>query len=243
MFGQVCTTYHQYSPVAFSVDAPQFDVGLGPDCSCTRGPIDQSQLPKTASLTNAGHKLIVHINLGDRQEKLINRVSNDVPGTNVLQQICYSYNMMKCCWTGSWAESDISLSCISKCFLASLVKTFVSPFTSVICLLCYMTKNITHVNSVTNDLKKVKNESCSIQSSDFKKLISHTLKPDIADHFHYTGYRESNSRQTMHMFFVVEIKAALIFLATWGQQKKLKYNSTEQILVFSRKSFLCFLYQ
>lgn len=106
-----------------------------------------------------------------------------------------------------------------------------------------MTKNITHVNSVTNDLKKVKNESCSIQSSDFKKLISHTLKPDIADHFHYTGYLESNSRQTMHMFFVVEIKAALIFLATWGQQKKLEYNSTEQILVFSRKSFLCFLYQ
>lgn len=70
----------------------------------------------------------------------------------------------------------------------------------------------------------VKSESCSIQSSDFNKLISHTLKPDIvwSDHFHYTGYLESNSRQMMYMFFIVEIKAALIFLATWGQQKNRK---------------------
>lgn len=142
-----------------------------------------------------------------------------MPGTNVLQQICYSYNMMKCCWTGSWAESDISLSCISKCFLASLVKTFVSPFTSVICLLCYMTKNITHVNSVTNDLKKVKNESCSIQSSDFKKLISHTLKPDIADHFHYTGYRESNSRQTCTCSLLWKLKLHLYFWPLGGSKK------------------------
>lgn len=61
--------YHQYSPVAFSVNAPQLDIGLGPNCRGTRGPIDQSQLPKTASLTNAGHPFTVNINLdGDREE-------------------------------------------------------------------------------------------------------------------------------------------------------------------------------
>ncbi len=60
---QDCTTYHQYSPVAFSVYAPQLDTGLSPHCSCTRGPVDQSQLSKAASLADAGHIDVVHINL------------------------------------------------------------------------------------------------------------------------------------------------------------------------------------
>lgn len=74
------TIYHEYSPVAFSIDAPQLDISLGPNCSCTRGPIDQSKLSKTASLANAGHPFIVDIHLdedGKKRLPVIDCVSND----------------------------------------------------------------------------------------------------------------------------------------------------------------------
>lgn len=66
---QKFTTYHQYSPVALSVDTPQLDIGLGFNCSCTRCPVDQCQLPETASLSNAGNPFIVDIYLKKQEGK------------------------------------------------------------------------------------------------------------------------------------------------------------------------------
>ena len=57
--------HHEYSPVAVSVDAPQLDVGLGSDCGRPRGAVDQGQLSKAASFSDAGHPFIVHIDLSD----------------------------------------------------------------------------------------------------------------------------------------------------------------------------------
>lgn len=55
--------YHQYPPVAVSVDAPQLDVGLGSDGGGSRCAVDQSQLSKAAALSDAGDPLTVHIHL------------------------------------------------------------------------------------------------------------------------------------------------------------------------------------
>lgn len=66
---QKFTTYHQYSPVALSVDTPQLDIGLSFNCSCTRGPVDQRQLSETASLPNAGNPFIVDIHLKKQESR------------------------------------------------------------------------------------------------------------------------------------------------------------------------------
>jgi len=58
--------HHKYSPVAVSVNAPQFHVGLGSDCSRPRGAVDQGQLSEAASFPNTGHPFIVHVHLSDR---------------------------------------------------------------------------------------------------------------------------------------------------------------------------------
>ncbi len=55
--------YHQYSPVAVSVDAPELDVGLGSDRGGSRGAVDQSQLSEAAALADAGGPLTVHTHL------------------------------------------------------------------------------------------------------------------------------------------------------------------------------------
>ncbi len=52
--------YHQYSPVAVSVDAPELDVGLGLDRGGSRGAVDQSQLSEAAASPDAGGPLTVH---------------------------------------------------------------------------------------------------------------------------------------------------------------------------------------
>lgn len=57
--------HHKYSPVAVSVDAPQFNVGLGSDSSRSWGAVDQCQLSKAATFPYAGHPFIVHIHLPD----------------------------------------------------------------------------------------------------------------------------------------------------------------------------------
>lgn len=55
--------YHQYPPVAVSVDAPELHVGLGSDGGGSRGAVDQSQLSEAAALSDAGDPLTVHIHL------------------------------------------------------------------------------------------------------------------------------------------------------------------------------------
>lgn len=59
--------YHQYSPVAVSVDAPQLDIGLASDRGCPGGAVDQCQLSKAAALADAGRPLTVHIHLSKKR--------------------------------------------------------------------------------------------------------------------------------------------------------------------------------
>lgn len=66
---QKFTTYHQYSPVALSVNTPQLDIGLGFNGSSTRGPVDQCQLSETASFPNAGNPFIVDIHLKKQESR------------------------------------------------------------------------------------------------------------------------------------------------------------------------------
>lgn len=61
-------SYHEDTPVAVSVDAPQLKIGLGLDGGSSGSPINQSQLSKTASFSNTGHPLAIHIHLQTEQE-------------------------------------------------------------------------------------------------------------------------------------------------------------------------------
>lgn len=70
--------YHQYSPVAVSVDTPELYVGLGSDGRGPWGTIDQSQLSKAAAFTNAGDPLTVNIHLLETNETSCKNTGHDM---------------------------------------------------------------------------------------------------------------------------------------------------------------------
>lgn len=61
--------YHEDTSVAVSVDSPQFKISLGLDGCGSGSPVDQGQLPETASFSDTGHPLAVHIHLQKGQGK------------------------------------------------------------------------------------------------------------------------------------------------------------------------------
>lgn len=69
-WGSPCPfTHHQDASVAVPVDAPELQVCLGLDSGSPGGPVDQRQLPKAASFSNAGHPLPVDIDLPQHKTK------------------------------------------------------------------------------------------------------------------------------------------------------------------------------
>lgn len=56
-------THHEDAPVAVPVDAPELEVRLGFHGRCPGGAIDECELPKAATLADAGHPLSVHVHL------------------------------------------------------------------------------------------------------------------------------------------------------------------------------------
>lgn len=108
---QKCITYHQYSPVALSVDTPQLDIRLGLNCSCTRGPVDQCQLPETASLPNAGNPFIVDIHLKKQESK---NLCNILHGeTALIQKNFFAFS--SCTLTWNWKKNMQHIHDCKKC--------------------------------------------------------------------------------------------------------------------------------
>lgn len=70
-FGQECLielpladgAAHEDAAISVTVDCPQLDICLGLDGGSTRCPIDEGQLTKTASFSNAAIWLLVHVDL------------------------------------------------------------------------------------------------------------------------------------------------------------------------------------
>lgn len=62
-FSRHWNAYHKDSPVAISINTPQFHIGFCFDSRCSGCPIDQCKFSKAAPLPNTGGPFTVHINL------------------------------------------------------------------------------------------------------------------------------------------------------------------------------------
>lgn len=63
------STHHEDAPVAVTVDAPELEIRFGLHGSCSRGAVDEGQLPEASPLTDVGHPFPVHIYLWRIGEK------------------------------------------------------------------------------------------------------------------------------------------------------------------------------
>lgn len=62
-FSRHWNAYHKDSPIAISINTPQFHIGFCFDSRCSGCPIDQCKFSKAAPLPNTGGPFTVHINL------------------------------------------------------------------------------------------------------------------------------------------------------------------------------------